>query len=71
MSAITTDEAVQDLREALLACIHHILALPPPTSDFKQQHILGRARAAVVKADRLLSGLTELVPSEHRVSLEG
>jgi hypothetical protein len=72
MNAITTDESVRDLREALLACIHHILELPPPASDFKQQHILGRARAAVAKADRLLAGFTELAPpSEHRMSLEG
>ena len=59
MSAITTDEAVRDLREALLACINHILELPPPATAFKQQHIIGRARAAVARADHLLSVLVE------------
>jgi len=68
MSAITTDEAVRDLREALLACINHILELPPPATAFKQRHVVGRAKAAVAKADVLLTELisqgAEVFPAE-------
>jgi len=71
MSSVTTEEAVRDLREALLACIHHILELPPPATDFKQRHILSRARAAVSKADCLLAGLEEPADSQQGVWLEG
>ena len=71
MSVITTDETVRDLREALLACISHILELPPPATTFKQQHIVGRARAAVAKADEFLAVSLVRAAGEERAQLAG